>query len=133
MRINFEDYNASYITPQKTLLQKFNKLENFLKGNDTNLFLHKLHIQKTGLNFYLDVITTTNDLITLPLIVNDYFKIKGHVISVIFNAGASPLIPLFMKTAEETYALYILNSSTSGTFVSLDLSSATIEDVVDYL
>ena len=40
----FDEYNASQIVPQRTLLQKFNKIVEYLKQNPTiNLYFAKIN------------------------------------------------------------------------------------------
>ena len=48
--MKFLDYEASYITPQKTLLKKFNEILKFLeKSNVNSLYIHKISIEFTNI------------------------------------------------------------------------------------
>ena len=47
MKINFEDYEASYITPQKTLLQKLNAILKYLETYNPKAKLYR-HVINDG-------------------------------------------------------------------------------------
>ena len=54
--MNFIDYEASYITPQLTLLKKFNKTWEFLRGVN-NFYIHLITLHVSGSpSLYDDVI-----------------------------------------------------------------------------
>lgn len=58
--MKFEDYEASHVTPQKTLLKKFNEVLKYLrKEYDGSIFyIHKIHFTISTLNTWIFIIST---------------------------------------------------------------------------
>lgn len=146
----FSDYESSHITPQYTLLEKFNEVLKFLRDfePDRQIYSHQMHLTfENGdwLEFYListkkdkyeitdfdnteDVIVRSNSIIN---IIPKVSKLNGLLGSLPYH------IDLGISTNPPTYSFYktvfnVFRSGTTSAFV-LNVSGkllTSVEDVV---
>lgn len=60
--MKFTDYEASYITPQKTLIKKLNEILKWLRGTEkTFLYIHKIRFVTTPAQYFLLISSIKED------------------------------------------------------------------------
>lgn len=73
--MKFSDYEASYITPQKTLLKKFNELLKFLRASNVESLTFEIPDRET-------LVLTSTELETIK--VCDFVKFRNKVYSLTY-------------------------------------------------
>ena len=89
--MKFSDYCASFITPQMTLLEKFNALIKYLEkekvGEKLTLYKHNLVIQDNGVNYNFQIFSNYGKEINTASLFNELMQnyIAGYFIDYEFD------------------------------------------------
>lgn len=129
--MNFKDYNASYITPQQTLLQKLNAIIKFLLEHKvTNYYMHKLSYSYLGNEIKLIIINNKKEKIT-RIALATFKLILLNSLSVKDDTGAY----ILLDTNNCISRVYVNNGECSSENISSSLITSIIEcsdSVEDY-
>ena len=111
----FTDYEASYITPQQTLLKKFNEVLKFLRNNPSLGLANAIDEIKNSITFEISGINDDNITIKLPKGISPNYM----MLEITIYTGDTYEIPLWKDFSNGNYTFYF-ESPYSSSNVEVD-------------